>query len=63
MATIYLMLKVSALLVTLVLPLRKGRVRVNKNHIELSDWVVNEKGLLENMAEKHSGNHPIKIRH
>jgi hypothetical protein len=63
MTTIYLVLKVSALLMTLVLPLRRTRARVNKDHIELSDWAVNEKGLLENIGEQYHGNHPIKIKH
>lgn len=62
MTTIYLVLKISTLLVTLVLPLRTTRRKETKNHIELSDWVVTEKGILENTAEEY-GNHPIKIKH
>jgi hypothetical protein len=63
MTTIYLALKVSALLVTLLLPLRRSRVRSSKNNIELSDWVVTDKGELVNLAEGEIRNHPIKIKH
>ena len=61
MTTIYLVLKLSALLMTLILPLRRPRLS-SKNDIELSDWVVNQKGELEDLAEEIR-NHPIKIRH
>ena len=47
---------------TLVLPLRRPRLS-SKNDIELSDWVVNQKGELEDLAETEARNHPIKIRH
>jgi hypothetical protein len=62
MTTIYLVLKLSALMVTLILPLRKARLSGHKNN-ELSDWVVNDKGRLENLAETDARTHPIKIKH
>jgi hypothetical protein len=63
MTTIFLALKISALLVTLILPLRRPRLRGDKNNMELSDWAVTEKGQLENLAETRDRNHPIKIKH
>lgn len=60
---IYLALKLSALLITLLLPLRRPRVRSSKNNVELSDWVVNNKGQLVDLAEGETRNHPIKIKH
>ncbi|HWD89353.1 MAG TPA: hypothetical protein VG367_14580 [Mucilaginibacter sp.] len=62
MITIYLALKVSALLLTLILPLRRPRLS-SKNDIELSDWAINAKGEIENLAETEARNHPIKIKH
>ena len=62
MTTIYLALKVSALFLTLILPLRRSRRKEYRNHIELSDLGVNERGLLERLVQKE-GNHPIKIKH
>jgi hypothetical protein len=62
MATIYLALRISALLITLILPLARPRVKENKNHIRISDWAVNEKGVLINTAEKE-GQHTINIKH
>jgi hypothetical protein len=62
MTTIYLALKVSALLLTMILPLRRQRRKEYRNHIELSDIGVNEKGVLERLAQKE-GDHPIKIKH
>ncbi len=62
MTTIYLALKVSALLLTMILPLRRSRRKEYRNHIELSDIGVNEKGLLERLT-KRDGSHPIKIKH
>jgi hypothetical protein len=50
-------------MVTLLLPLRKNRRRGDHDNIELSDWVVTEKGQLENLAEIEARNHPIKIKH
>lgn len=47
---------------TFILPLRRPRLSRN-NDIELSDWVVNPKGELENLAETEPRNHPIKIKH
>ena len=63
MTTIFLALKISALLVTLILPLRRPTSHGDKNDAELSDWVVTEKGQLENLAETAARNHPIKIKH
>ena len=63
MTTIYLALKLSALMVTLLLPLRRTRSHGNKNNMELSDWVVTENGQLEDLAETEGRNHPIKIKH
>ena len=62
MTTIYLALKVSALLLTMILPLHRSRRKEYRNNIELSDIGVNEKGLLERLTQKE-GNHPIKIKH
>jgi hypothetical protein len=62
MTTIYLALKVSALLLTIILPFRRPRRKEYRNHIELSDLGVNEKGFLERLAQRE-GSHPIKIKH
>jgi len=62
MTTIYLALKVSTLLLSIILPFRRPRRKEYRNHIELSDLGVNEKGLLEKLDQKE-GNHPIKIKH
>jgi hypothetical protein len=62
MTTIYLALKVSALIMTLILPMRRRRLS-SKNDIELSDWVVNKKGELEDLTETEARNHPIRIKH
>jgi hypothetical protein len=62
MTTLYLVLKISALLMTLILPLRRPRLS-SKNDIELSDLAINAKGELENLAETEARNHPIKIKH
>jgi hypothetical protein len=50
-------------MMTLLLPLRRTRLRGDNDDIELSDWVVTEKGQLENLAETEARNHPIKIKH
>ncbi|MGZ3752342.1 MAG: hypothetical protein ACXVIY_10760 [Mucilaginibacter sp.] len=63
MTTIYLALKLSALMITLLLPLRKTRLNGNRNNTELSDWVVTDKGELVNLTEAQMRNHPIKIKH
>jgi hypothetical protein len=62
MTTIYLALKITALLFTMIFPFRISRRKAYRNHIELSDLGVNEKGLLVRLNEKE-GNHPIKIKH
>lgn len=62
MTTIYVALKLSALLITLIFPLGRPRVKENANHLEMSDLAVNEKGLLIDTAKK-AGSHPIKIKH
>jgi len=62
MTTIYLGLKVSILLLTMILPLRRPRRKEYRNHIELSDLGVNEKGLLERL-DQSEGNPSIKIKH
>lgn len=59
MITIYLVLKIGTLLLVIVLPLR-GKKNKNGTMVEISDWVVNENGCLENLAEKQSKHHPIK---
>jgi hypothetical protein len=60
MTTIYLVLKISTLLLAIVLPLRGSKKNKNGTIMEISDWVVNENGCLENLAEKQSKHHPIK---
>ena len=62
MTTIYLILEVSALLLIIVLPLAVPKKNKNKKTttIEISDWVVNEDGVLINISEPND--HPIKIR-
>ncbi|MBS1530571.1 MAG: hypothetical protein JSU01_09705 [Bacteroidetes bacterium] len=62
MTTIYLALKVSALLLTLTLPFRRPR-RSSKSNRELGDWAINAKGEIENLAETEARTHPIKIKH
>ncbi len=61
MTTIYLALKVSALLMTLILPFRRQRRKEYRNHTEISNLAVNEKGFLVKLSEEE-GNHPIKIK-
>jgi hypothetical protein len=62
MTTVFLALKVTALLLTMILPFRTSRRKEYRNHIELSDIGVNENGHLVRLAQKES-NHPIKIKH
>jgi hypothetical protein len=65
MTTIYLVLKISALLVVLVLPLVGPRKKKNikGTSIEMSDWAINENGSLENLTETNPGEHyPLKIK-
>jgi hypothetical protein len=62
MTTVYLALKIGALLVTMILPLRRQRLS-STNDIELSDWVVNQKGELVDLSETEPRNHPIRIKH
>ena len=62
MTTIYLILEIGALLLILVLPLAGPKKTKNKNSTlpEISDWMVNEDGILINAGEPD--NHPIKIK-
>ncbi|HVV53760.1 MAG TPA: hypothetical protein VHC47_00460 [Mucilaginibacter sp.] len=63
MATVYLTLKVTALFVTVLIPFMGKTRRYHKGTtMELSDWVVNEKGILEDLSMTEPNNHPIKIR-
>lgn len=62
MTTMLLALKVIAVFVAALLPLRRQR-RETKSHVEIGDWIVNEKGRLEDTAGQHVAGHPIKIRH
>jgi len=62
MITAYLALKIGVLLMTLVLPLGRRRPG-SKHNIELSDWVVNQKGELVDLSETEARNHPIRIKH
>jgi len=63
MITIYWALKVSAVLISLILPFEDPRKKKNRGYIALSDWVINEKGELETYTEIEHNSHPIKIRH
>jgi hypothetical protein len=60
MATIYIALKVGALLLAMLLPLGGSGKRKNGKLIELSDWAVNEKGELIDLTNIEPDHHPIK---
>ncbi|HVS90884.1 MAG TPA: hypothetical protein VHB54_08370 [Mucilaginibacter sp.] len=63
MEIVYMALKVSALLATVLLPLLGPHKLQKRNNIELSDWAVNDKGRLINLAESEPNSHPIRIKH
>jgi Ni2+-binding GTPase involved in maturation of urease and hydrogenase len=60
MATVYLILKVGALLVVMLLPLGGPDKRKKGTRMKLSDWAVNEKGELVNLIEIEQAKHHIK---
>lgn len=63
MITAYLTLKISALLLTLLLPIAGPAKKAKRPYIALSDWGINEKGLLVDLTELQPGHHPIKLKH
>jgi hypothetical protein len=63
MITAYLTLKIGALLLTMLLPIAGPAKKPKRPYIALSDWGINEKGLLVDLTEQHPGNHPIKLKH
>ena len=63
MITLYLALRISVVILTLLCAVKDLLRKENKQYIALSDWVVNEKGQLEDTTEQQPGSHPIKIRH
>ena len=62
MTTIYLVLKGSALLASMLLPLGGKRKTKKGADIELSNLAVNAKGSLEDLSKTRSNTHPIKIK-
>jgi hypothetical protein len=62
MTTLYLVLKVSALLLVIVLPLAGPKRKKIKNiaGVEISDWAINETGSLERYVKEEPDHHPVK---
>lgn len=62
MKIIYLLLEISALLGLMIIPLfgPKRKKAKNKSAVELSDWAINEHGLLEKHVKAEPDHHPIK---
>ena len=60
MATLYIALKVCALLLVMLLPLGGPGKKKNGNFVEISAWAVNEKGELINLSENEHDHYPIK---
>ncbi|HTE02251.1 MAG TPA: hypothetical protein VK668_23340 [Mucilaginibacter sp.] len=60
MVTIYIALKIGALLLAMLLPVVGPRKRKSGKLIELSDWAVNEKGELIDLTNIEPDHHPIK---
>lgn len=52
-------LKVGALLISIVLPIAGPRKKLNNNSVEISDWVVNTSGELENISGIRNGQYNI----
>jgi hypothetical protein len=63
MTIIYLTLKVCVLFATMLFPLLGPNKKHNINSVELSDWAIDEKGRLVNLAEKEPSGHPIRLKH
>jgi len=63
MITTYVALKLGAILLTTLLPFGKSDKKAKRPYIPLSDWAVNEKGLLVDLTEETHGSHPIKLKH
>jgi hypothetical protein len=51
MTTLFLVLKISALLVVMLLPLGGPGKRKKGNFIELSNWAINENGCLVSLTK------------
>jgi hypothetical protein len=57
MTTIFLIIKVSALLMAMLLPLGGPKTKKKGYIIELGNWAVNENGYLENFVKTESGHY------
>lgn len=62
MATIYLVLEISALLLVIVLPLRGPKKTKNTKAapIELSEWAIDENGDLESYTKSEPDHHHVR---
>jgi hypothetical protein len=59
MITIYLVLKISALLAVMLLPLGSPKKKKKGYFIEISNWVVNEDGQLEHLTKILPDHHEL----
>lgn len=62
MTTIYLVLKISALLLVMVLPLRgpKKKKTTKTAPVEISDWAIDENGCLESLVKTEPDHHSVR---
>jgi len=62
MATIYLILEISALLLVIVLPLAGPKKKKNKGlaPIEFSEWAIDENGDLQSFVRSEPDHHSVR---
>lgn len=59
MLIIYTALKVGALLISIIMPIAGPKRKLNDSSVEISDWVVNASGELENISGIRNGQYYI----
>ena len=62
MTIIYLVLKISALLMVIVLPLAGPKKKKNQKiaPVEISNWAIDENGCLESLIKPEPEHHPVR---
>ena len=62
MTTIYLLLKISALLLVIVLPLAGPKKKKNNKiaPVEISEWAIDEDGSLQKFVKEEPDHHPVR---
>ena len=62
MAIVYLVLKISALLMVIVLPLAGPKKKKNQKTapLEISDWAIDEDGSLVSLIKPEPEHHPVR---